>query len=120
MKQAETAEFLLTLLHAATNTHLLHWQTKSYAEHTALGAFYEELPDLVDSLAEKIMGKYDLNLTFPKSYYTAAATGKQELEELKEFVMEERKELPQDSEIQNEIDNIANLINQTLFLLRFP
>jgi len=27
--------------------------------------------------------------------------------------------LTQDSEIQNEVDNIANLINQTLFLLRF-
>lgn len=120
MKQAETSEFLLTLLHAATNTHLLHWQSKSYAEHTALGTFYEELPELVDSLAEKIMGKYSLTLTFPKTYYSPAATAKQELEELKEFVMEERKELPQDSEIQNEIDNIANLINQTLYLLRFP
>jgi hypothetical protein len=35
-------------------------------------------------------------------------------------VSEERKELPQDSEIQNEVDNIANLINSTLYLLRFP
>jgi DNA-binding ferritin-like protein len=116
----ESADFLLTLLHATTNTHLLHWTTKSYAEHQALGTFYEELPDLVDSLAEKIMGKYDLTFEFKSSYYTPAANGKAELESLKDYVMEERKEIPQDSEIQNEVDNIANLINQTLYLLRFP
>lgn len=116
----ECAEFMLTLLHASTNTHLLHWTSKSYAEHQALGTFYEELPDLVDSLAEKIMGKFDETFVFPKTYYSPAATAKAELESLKDYVEEERKELPQDSEIQNEIDNIANLINQTLYMLRFP
>jgi len=115
----EAAEFLQTLLHAATNTHILHWQTKSYAEHQALGTFYQELPELVDTLAEVIMGKYDITFEFKDSYYTPAATGKAELEALKDYVSEERKEIPQDSEIQNEVDNIANLINQTLFLLRF-
>lgn len=115
----EAAEFVQTLLHAATNVHILHWQTKSYPEHQALGSFYEELPELVDSLAEKIMGKYDLTFSFKDSYYPPAATGKQELEALKTYVEEERREIPQDSEIQNEVDNIANLINQTLFLLRY-
>lgn len=116
----ESADFLLTLLHATTNTHLLHWTTKSYAEHQALGTFYEELPDLVDSLAEKIMGKYGATPTFKGGYYAQAANGKAELEELKEYVQIQRTKLPQDSEIQNEVDNIANLINQTLYLLRFP
>ena len=116
----DTAEFVQTLLHAATNTHILHWQSKSYAEHTALGTFYSELPELVDTLAEVIMGKYDMTFTFKDSYYVPAKTGKEELEALKDYVMSERKEIPQDSEIQNEVDNIANLINQTLYLLRFP
>jgi hypothetical protein len=115
----EAAEFVQTLLHAATNVHILHWQTKSYPEHQALGTFYQELPELIDTLAEVIMGKYDMTFTFKDSYYTPAANGKAELEALKRYVMEERQEIPQDSEIQNEVDNIANLINQTLFLLRF-
>ena len=36
------SEFILTLLHAVTNTHIIHWQCidRSYAEHQALGAFY--------------------------------------------------------------------------------
>ena len=113
------AEFLQTLLHAVTNTHILHWQTKSYAEHQALGTFYDELGDLVDSLAEKMMGKQDITFTFSNNYYEPADTGKEELESLKEYVEETRMQFEQDSDIQNEIDNIANLINQTLFLLRF-
>lgn len=115
----EAAEFCQTLLHAVTNVHILHWQTKSYAEHQALGTFYDELGDLVDSLAEKIMGKYDITFEFKNNYYVPANTGKAELEALKDYVAEERKEIPQDSEIQNEVDDIANLINQTLYLLRF-
>lgn len=115
----DASEFLLVLLHSATNTHLLHWQTKSYAEHQALGTFYQEMPELVDSLAEAMMGKFDETPDFPQMYHAPAATGKEELEALKDYVEQARQALPQDSEIQNEVDNIANLINTTLFLLRF-
>ena len=55
-----------------------------------------------------------------QKFVKSKKTGKEELEALKEYVMEARQNIPQDSEIQNEVDNIANLINQTLFLLRFP
>ena len=115
-----SAEFLLTLLHSSTNTHLLHWTTKSYAEHVALGKFYDEIIELTDTLAEAMMGKYDTTPTFPQSYYAPAATGKEELEALKDYVAEARKQIPQDSEIQNITDTIAELIDSTLFLLRFP
>lgn len=36
--------------------HLLHWQTKSYAEHKALGDFYTKLIDFKDEIVEKLMG----------------------------------------------------------------
>ena len=116
----EAAEFLLTLLHAATNTHLLHWTSKSYAQHQALGAFYTGLPELVDRIAENMMGKYDMTPTFPVNYYAPAETAKEELEALKDYVAQARQQLPQDSEIQNLIDEIAQSIDQTLYLLRFP
>lgn len=115
----DAAEFLLVLLHSATNTHLLHWQTKSYAEHVALGKFYEEIPGLVDQLAESMMGKYDTTPEFPQMYHAPEATGKEELEALKDYVAKARKSMPEDSEIQNIIDEIAQLIDETLFLLRF-
>ena len=116
----EAGEFLLTLLHSSTNTHLLHWQSKSYSEHRTLGKFYEIILDLTDDLAEAMMGKYDMTPTFPVNYYAPAETAKEELEALKDYVMQARQQLPQDSEIQNLIDEIAQSIDQTLYLLRFP
>jgi len=115
----DTSEFLLVLLHSATNTHLLHWTTKSYPEHQALGKFYQEMPELVDQLAEAMMGRYDSTPEFPQMYHAPAATGKEELEALKDYVEQARQGLPQDSEIQNLVDEIAQLIDSTLFLLRF-
>ena len=115
-------EFVLTLLHAVTNTHIIHWQCidRSYAEHQALGTFYDELQGLVDELMEGIMGKYGIPADLPVMYYRPAADGKAELTALKDFVAEKRQQMPQDSEIQNQIDEIAMLINKTLFLLRAP
>jgi hypothetical protein len=39
---------------------------------------------------------------------------------LSEYVEQARQALPQDSEIQNIVDEIAQLIDSTLYLLRFP
>lgn len=116
----DAAEFLLTLLHSSTNTHLLHWRSKSYAQHVALGTFYNEIIDTADQIAEALMGSYDMTLKFPDMYYVPAATAKEELEALKDYVFETRKKLPQDTEIQNLIDEVAQLIDSTLYLLRFP
>ena len=116
----EIGDLVLTLLHSSTNIHILHWQSKSYAEHKALGTFYEELPGKVDDLVEAIQGKFDSTLEFPATYHTPADTGKRELHELSEYFEEKRKVLPQDSEIQNIADEIQALIDSTLYLLRFP
>ena len=116
----EIGDLVLTLLHSATNTHILHWQSKSYAEHQALGAFYEALPGKVDELVEAIQGRYDSTIEFPATYHTPADTGKLELSDLSEYFEESREVLPQDTEIQNIADEIQALIDSTLYLLRFP
>lgn len=36
--------------------HLLHWQTRSFAEHKALGGLYEYVQDFKDDVVEKLMG----------------------------------------------------------------
>lgn len=50
----ETIAGKLTYFH--TQLHLLHWQTKSYAEHVALGGLYDYVHDVKDEIVEKIMG----------------------------------------------------------------
>jgi hypothetical protein len=50
----ETIAGKLTYFHE--QLHLLHWQTKSYAEHQALGGLYDYVHDFKDGVVEKIMG----------------------------------------------------------------
>lgn len=38
--------------------HLAHWSTASYAEHVALGDFYEEIVDGLDKLVEAYQGTF--------------------------------------------------------------
>lgn len=115
----EVGEFVLTMFHAATNTHLLHLKSKSYAEHIALGEFYTALPGLVDVVAESIQGLYEELIEYPVDYYPPMDNALDELRSLKDYVKEERQELPQDSEIQNSIDAIADLIDSTIYKLKF-
>jgi hypothetical protein len=50
----ETIAGKLTYFHE--QLHLLHWQTKSYAEHQALGGIYDYVHDFKDGVIEKLMG----------------------------------------------------------------
>lgn len=112
-------EFILTLLHAVTNTHILHFRAKTYAEHHVLGKFYSKLSDSIDSLVEAIQGRYD-KIDYPVSYYVPEATGLEELQSLQKMIDETRRhpEIPQDTEIQNLIDEISALIDGTLNKLK--
>lgn len=40
--------------------HLAHWKTKSYAQHKALGNFYEALPGAIDGIVEAYQGAFNL------------------------------------------------------------
>lgn len=46
----------LLTLHNQLKIH--HWQTKSYAEHQALGGAYDALTEQIDEFIETFMGKY--------------------------------------------------------------
>jgi DNA-binding ferritin-like protein len=112
-------DFILTLLHSATNAHILHFKTKSYAQHMALATFYEEMPDLVDELVEAIQGLTGELIEFPADYYTPASTALEEMQDLKEYIKQGRIQLPSESEIQNLVDEIAALVNTTLYKIKF-
>jgi hypothetical protein len=114
----EVAEFVAHLLHSSTVTHFMHWSTTSYAKHIALGEYYVQIIELVDQFAEAYMGKYDQLKNFPDEFHAEKNPVKY-LENMKDFVEESREELPQDSELQNLVDEIADLINSTLYKLRF-
>jgi len=112
------ALFLATLLHSGTNTHFFHWATKSYAKHKTLGKFYENIIELTDQLAETYFGVYGQITEFPSTYHMPKEPLAY-LQSLQAFVKEARANLPQDSEIVQLIDNIAQEIDTTIYLLKF-
>jgi hypothetical protein len=64
------------------------------------------------------MGKYDQLKKFPEEFHTEKDPLKY-MQNIQDFVEESRKELPQDTELQNLVDEIAELINSTLFPLKY-
>lgn len=107
----QAVKFATEILEAAVKAHIMHWMSRKYSEHVALGEIYDALPELIDSVIESYQGKYGL-LPFPKQDPI------QTLTELNSFVATYR-DFCEDSEIQNEIDAIASQIDSTLYKLKF-
>lgn len=113
-------DFVMCLLHSVTNAHILHLSTQSYAAHKALENYYEEIGGLVDDFVESFQGKYGL-LTNYLPVYQLPDEPVAYISYLKDEVARLRNAnaFPKDSELQNIVDEIADLINSTLYKLRF-
>lgn len=111
-------DFVLCLLHSVTNAHILHLQSLSYSEHKALEGFYKEIGDRVDEYVEAYQGKYGLIMGYGEEY-NAPPPALEYLIGLNDYVYMARQQLPQDTELQNITDEIASLIDSTIYKLRF-
>ena len=49
-------ELVARVFRTRNQAHLAHWKTKSYAEHQALGSFYDAVIDSIDKLVEAVQG----------------------------------------------------------------
>ena len=112
------AAFVSVLFHSATVTHFMHLQTKSFAQHLALGEYYDAIVELADKWAEAYQGCYDIITNYPKDFHLATEPVKY-LTQIKDFVDDIRKDLPSESQLQNIVDEIADQIDSTLYKLRF-
>ena len=69
MEKEAIAKIVGIMMMSRNYAHLAHLKSKgpgSYAEHTALGGFYDGLVDMADALAEAVQGKYGLmDITIP-------------------------------------------------------
>ena len=123
IKEAQSSDtdvvgaFFLKLLHSATNTHIHHLQTSSYAQHKALGDFYDEIVDLVDGLVETYQGTKGI-VKYPDAYEKPLIDGLAEITALNSFVIANRDILGDESNIQNEVDTILSLIQSTMYKLK--
>jgi hypothetical protein len=114
-------ELMCSLLHSATVTHIMHLQSESYAEHMALGEYYEAIPDLVDAVIEGWQGKNQQILRgygyCDESYESAKPI--EYLQNLSKQFSESRSLIGDAPELQNLADAIADQLNSTIYKLRF-
>ena len=120
-KANDFAEMVSLLLHSRTQAHILHLQTKSYPEHMALNAYYDGITELIDGLVESYQGQYGIIKNY-KSYdiqnYKSTDDTIKYLNGICEKVNKLR-DCCKDSYIQNQIDTICELVNSTLYKLKF-
>lgn len=50
--------FTVIFLEILSQIRIYHWQSFGYAEHTALGNYYDTMSDLIDSFVESYQGQY--------------------------------------------------------------
>jgi hypothetical protein len=115
------ADFIGTLFLARDVAHSVHLNTRSFAKHSALQSFYDEIIDLTDKFAETYQGRH--NLIGPISLMSATKTNN-----IIEFLQGSMAEIEKcryevcdksDTPIQNIIDEIVGLYLSTIYKLRF-
>ena len=111
------AQFVAVLFHAGTITHFMHLQTKSYAQHKALGHFYEDIVELADKYAEAYQGCYEIIEKYPTDFHMATDP-KAYLQKLKAYVEAAAKTLPDEPNLQNTHADILDLIDSTLYMIK--
>jgi hypothetical protein len=115
-------DFTICLLNSVTTAHILHLSSRSYSQHKALETFYTEIGDLVDDFVEAFQGCYGLLTKYPTTADLFAESDPiVYLQYLKTEVSTLRRAagFPQDSQLQNITDEIEQLIDATLYKLRY-
>jgi hypothetical protein len=114
-------EMVCRLLHSQTQVHIFHLQTKSYSEHKALQKYYEGIDALVDGVIESYQGKYGIITNYKTYDMEQYSNGKKTIEYFAELlkIIDEKRDCCKDSYIQNQIDTIQELINSTVYKLKF-
>lgn len=115
------ADFVGALFLARDVAHSVHLNTRSFAKHSALNTFYDEVIELADKFAEAYQGRH--GLIGPISLMSAKKNGNiiefleesmSEIEDMRYKVCEKN-----DTAIQNIIDEIVGLYLSTLYKLKF-
>jgi len=124
---SEASKFFSKLFESREMAHVYHLSVKgdmgSYAAHVALGAYYEGILEFIDELIETYQGQYELVESFDmiNTIDTKSKPPIEYFEELVMFIKSTRNTSlsPEDTHLQNVIDEVVGLIYRTLYKLKY-
>jgi hypothetical protein len=115
-------ELLCEMLEASAQAKVFHWQTSSFAEHEALGEFYEDFNKLMDRFIESYQGCYGrimMGCDMEVKPYTMDAPVTF-LEVFKSYISGDARMLVMGNPaLTNILDEINGLVDQTIYRLTF-
>jgi len=121
-KENPQEELLCEMLEASAQAKVFHWQTSSFAEHEALGEFYDGFNALMDKFIESYQGCYGrimMGCDMEVKPYTMDAPVTF-LESFKSYISGEARMLViGNSALTNILDEINALVDQTIYRLTF-
>lgn len=125
--KSEPAKFFSKIFEARQVAHIYHLQVKgdmgSHASHTALNEYYDGVLDLLDELIETYQGQYDIveNYEIIDSKDTQSKDKVEYFVEFNKFISDTRSKafLPEDTHLQNIIDEIVALTYRLIYKLKF-
>lgn len=117
-------DIISALFHSRNQTHIFHLQTdsqSSFAEHMALGGYYDGIGDLIDGLVESYQGKHGIIKGYSIDKTQDYENVKQVISYLEkiDLIIETSRKSVKESYIQNQIDTVQELIYSTLYKLKF-
>ena len=120
-KSGSPTEMISILLHSKNQIHVFHLQTESYAEHKALGNYYEGIVDLIDGIVESYQGKHGIIKGYSSGKIEDYKSGEQVISYLEkiDLVIEKNRKSIKESYIQNQIDEVQTLLYSTLYKMKF-
>jgi hypothetical protein len=118
-------DVIAEILHSRTQSHIFHWQTvgeHSLAMHQALQLYYEGIVPLIDGFVESYQGKYGIMKGYkcPEGFsdFESGEALIKYFQDL-ETKIESNRDSVKESYLQNQIDTFVELINSTIYKLKF-
>jgi DNA-binding ferritin-like protein len=110
-------DFVGHVLIAAAQVHMLHFQASLYSKHKILNKLYDQLPEDIDSIAEEFQALYE-NIPSYNSYVSFNQNPIVYVQDLLDFVHENRQCMGPHSSMQSLIDILESTIKSTLYKLK--
>lgn len=118
-KKSKTVEGLVQKLFESRQVaHNAHLKTKSYAQHNALGEYYNEVLELTDNFVETYQGQYGLLSNYEKLNIESPSSIEEYMDDAVKIFMAGRENL-KDSHLMNILDEIIALTYKTIYKLKY-
>ena len=110
-------QLISRVFYARNLAHFEHWRTKSYAQHKALGKFYDSIIGALDALVEAYQGAFELIGSIPSPTDTKGDCLKI-LKADAAWIEEHHEEICKGNRaVANLIDNVTGIYLSTIYKL---